>query len=82
MGAARSLDGAHDGTQLFYIAPDKTLMTVSFDPGTGRSGPPREMFQTRIVRASIVAWQYDVAPDGRFLINSLPAASPPLTLLS
>jgi hypothetical protein len=73
---------SRDGAQLFYIAPDKTLMAVSFDPETGRTGPPRELFQTRIVRASIVAWQYDVAPDGRFLINSLPAASPPLTLLS
>ena len=72
---------SHDGTQLFYIAPDKTMMAVTFNCETGRAGPPRELFQTRIARASLAAWQYDVAPDGRFLINSLPAASTPLTLL-
>jgi hypothetical protein len=72
---------SHDGTQLFYISPDKTLMAVTFDGETARAGPPRELFQTRIARASLVAWQYDVGPDGRFLINSLPAASPPLTLI-
>ena len=72
---------SHDGKQLFYIAPDKTLVAVTFNCETGRVGPPRELFQTRIARASVVAWQYDVAPDGRFLINSLPASSAPLTLL-
>ena len=80
-GAGAQPRWSHDGTQLFYIAPDKTLIAVSFDPGTGSAGPPRAMFQTRIVRASLIAWQYDVAPDGRFLINSLPSGSPPLTLL-
>lgn len=70
-----------DGTQLFYIAPDKKLMAVSFDPSSGRAGPPRVLFQTRIVRVAIASHQYDVAPDGRFLINSLPLGSPPLTLL-
>ena len=54
----------------------------AFDPGSGRAGPPRTLFQTRIVRVSIASHQYDVAPDGRFLINSLPAGSPPLTLLA
>jgi Tol biopolymer transport system component len=73
---------SRDGTQLYYMAADKTLMAVSFDTHTGRTGPPRELFQTRIVSASLIAWQYDVAPDGRFLINSLPAGSPPLTMLA
>ena len=73
---------SRDGAKLFYITGDKKLMAVSFDSHTGRPGPPRELFQTRIVRASLIAWQYDVAPDGRFLINSLPSGSPPLTLLT
>jgi eukaryotic-like serine/threonine-protein kinase len=72
---------SRDGTQLFYIAPDKMLMGASFDSQSGRAGPPHGLFRTRIVGNSLVAWQYDVAPDGRFLINSLPAGSPPLTLL-
>jgi eukaryotic-like serine/threonine-protein kinase len=72
---------SHDGTQLFYVTPDKLLMAATFDPATGQAGAPRELFQTRIARASLVAWQYDVAPEGHFLINSLPAGAPPLTLL-
>jgi hypothetical protein len=57
-------------------------MAVSFDAETGRAGAPRQLFQTRIIGASLVGFQYDVAPDGRFLINSLPASSSPLTLLT
>ena len=81
-GPAAQSRWSRDGTQLFYIAPDKKLMAVSFDSSAGRAGAPRALFQTRIVRASIAGHQYDVAPDGRFLINSLPAGSPPLTLLA
>jgi hypothetical protein len=64
------------------MAPDKKLMAVSFDPSSGRAGPPRELFQTRIVRVALAGLQYDVAPNGQFLINSLPVGSPPLTLLA
>lgn len=81
VGPAAQSRWSRDGTQLFYIAPDKKLMAVSFEPSSGRAGPPRELFQTRIVRVSLAGFQYDVAPNGRFLINSLPAGSPPLTLL-
>jgi DNA-binding winged helix-turn-helix (wHTH) protein len=81
-GPAAQSRWSPDGTQLFYMAPDKKMMAVSFDPSSGRAGPPRALFQTRIVRVSIAGHQYDVAPDGRFLINSLPAGSPPLTLLA
>lgn len=73
---------SRDGTKLFYIAPDKKLMAVSFDPGSGRAGAPTVHLQTRIVRAAIAGFQFDVAPDGRFLINSLPAGPLPLTLLA
>jgi eukaryotic-like serine/threonine-protein kinase len=82
VGPAAQPRWSRDGTQLFYIDPDKKLMAVGFDPCSGRAGPPRELFQTRIVRASLTSFQFDVAPNGRFLINSLPASSPPLTLLA
>jgi DNA-binding winged helix-turn-helix (wHTH) protein len=81
-GSAAQSRWSRDGTQLFYIAPDKKLMSVDFDPLSGRVGPPRELFQTRIVRVALAGLQYDVAPNGRFLINSLPVGSPPLTLLA
>lgn len=81
-GPAAQSRWSPDAKQLFYMAPDKKLMAVSFDPCSSRAGPPRVLFQTRIVRVSIASHQYDVAPDGRFLINSLPVGSPPLTLLA
>jgi serine/threonine protein kinase/Tol biopolymer transport system component len=72
-----------DGRQMFYVAPDRKLMAVSFDPRTGAAEVPRALFQTRIVAPSFALFQYDVSPDGRFLINSFPSnSSSPLTLLT
>jgi len=72
-----------DGRQLFYVAPDKKLMAASFDPEKKSAGAPRVLFQTRIVAPNFVGHQYDMAPDGRLLINSLPSNySSPLTLLT
>ncbi|HEV2490384.1 MAG TPA: protein kinase, partial [Candidatus Acidoferrales bacterium] len=71
-----------DGKQLFYIAPDKTLMAVDFDSLKGTASAPRPLFKTRIVAPNFTGTEYDVSPDGRFLINSLPADhSSPLTLV-
>jgi hypothetical protein len=58
-------------------------MAVSFNTRKGSASAPQELFQTSIVASSYVGFQYDVAPDGRFLINSLPSSSAfPLTLIS
>jgi eukaryotic-like serine/threonine-protein kinase len=74
-----------DGKELFYVSADKKLMAVSIDTSHGRpvAGLPHALFQTRIVSARIVLFQYAVSPDGkRFLINSLPLfGSAPLTVL-
>ena len=74
-----------DGKELFYIARDKKLMSVSIEKGPQlAAGVPHALFQTRITGARYVYFQYDVAPDGqRFLINSLKPgnSNPPLTLL-
>src|SRR5262249_35611459 len=71
------------GRQLFYMAADRKVMAVGFDPRKGRAlGPARALFQTRIVGTRIVGIQYDVSADGRLLINSLPSTSSPLTLLT
>jgi eukaryotic-like serine/threonine-protein kinase len=60
-----------DGKELYYLAPDLKLMAVAaavqgatFTPGT-----PVALFQTHIRQRS-VKQQYDVARDGRFLINT------------
>ena len=56
-------------------------MVVGFDRGNARPTLARILFQTRIVARALAGFQYDVARDGRLLINSLPADAPPLTLL-
>ena len=73
---------SRDGRRLFYIAPDRKLMAVSFNTKNGTASAPHVVFQTRIVAPSYAGFQYDVASD-RFLINSLPYNSSfPLTLIS
>ena len=80
-----------DGKELFYIAPDGRLMAVTVGlTTTGRTpamGAPVALFQPHILGGGAavvgVMWQYDVAPDGRFLIN-VPvgdAATAPITVI-
>jgi serine/threonine protein kinase len=72
---------SRDGREIYYVAPDRKLMAVAFDSQKGAGGTPRALFQTHIVAPNFVNFQYDVAPDGRFLINSLNPDSP-LTLFA
>ena len=58
-------------------------MEAEFDGEKGIASAPHLLFQTHIVASQASLHQYDVAPDGRFLINSFPAGnSAPLTLLT
>lgn len=82
-GSGAQPNWARDGRHLFYIAPDRKLMIVEFDSATARASAARVLFQTRILAPNFSGTQYDVAPDGHFLINSFPAnASSPLTLVT
>ncbi|HEY6369151.1 MAG TPA: protein kinase [Candidatus Sulfotelmatobacter sp.] len=82
-GAAAQPRWSQDGRQIFFIQSDRKLIAVGFDPRAGTAGTPRVLFQTRIAAERIANWQYDVAPDGRFIINSLPSNTPsPLTLIT
>jgi hypothetical protein len=65
----------HDGKELYYIAADSTLMAVPMS-ASGRApeiGVPLAVFRPHILYGGAlpvgIAWQYDVAPDGRFLTN-------------
>jgi dipeptidyl aminopeptidase/acylaminoacyl peptidase len=71
-----------DGKQLFFVTSDRKIATASFDSFSGRAGAPHPLFETWIVGSSFVSFQYDVSNDGRFLINSLPSSSSPLTLIT
>jgi hypothetical protein len=79
---------SHDGKELYYIAPDAKLMAVPISATATRfeAGTPTALFQTRRVGggANVVgrSHQYDVAPDGRFLMNiEAGSGTPPITLL-
>ncbi len=73
-----------DGSELFYIAPDRKLMSVRFDKKTDTPGPPKPVFQTRVFGTSFVVRQYDVSADSqKFIVNSLPpAGTVPLSVLT
>ena len=74
-----------DGQELYYLAPDGTMMAVSITSrGTEVDvGPPAALFPTRIAGGGESGRQYDLAPDGRFLLNTLPeeGAATPITLI-
>jgi eukaryotic-like serine/threonine-protein kinase len=70
-----------DGKELYYIAPDATLMAVRIrrTPTSIAADAPVTLFKTRRVGGgvNVIGYgpQYDVAPDGRFLINVEPEAN-------
>jgi eukaryotic-like serine/threonine-protein kinase len=78
---------APDGKELYYIGPDSRMMAVPFKATatTFEPGAPVALFSTKIYGGGSdinVGRQYDVARDGRFLINSvLDEASSPITIL-
>jgi serine/threonine protein kinase len=79
----------HDGKELYYIAPDSKLMAVTLATAgrTPEMGVPIALFQPNILNrgAVIIGYQaqYDVAPDGRFLINVTggDAVTAPITVI-
>ena len=77
-----------DGKELFYLAPDGTLTlaAIAVRGSTLEASIPVALFPTRIVggggNLAGFRQQYQVALDGRFLINVALASDPqPITLL-
>jgi serine/threonine protein kinase len=79
-----------DGKELFYIALDDRLMAVSIEfasDGTSlEARTPVPLFTTRVggaLRQTEFTPQYVVAPDGRFLMNTVveDANAPPTTVI-
>jgi eukaryotic-like serine/threonine-protein kinase len=73
-GGGRQPRWRADGGELFYLAAEKKMMSVSVNRAAPISfGPPSVLFQTRAHDpvAGSESLSYDVSPDGRqFLINS------------
>jgi Tol biopolymer transport system component len=85
-GGGLSARWRSDGKEIYYTGPDGRIMAASITTTatTLEPGTPVELFQTRIVGggADTLGRQYDVARDGRFLINTVlqdPAA--PIVIL-
>jgi dipeptidyl aminopeptidase/acylaminoacyl peptidase len=73
---------SHDGKRIYFMQPDRKLMTVDFDGEKGTVSQPQVFAQTRVAVTSFGWFQYGVARDGRILVNSLPANNAsPLTLI-
>jgi serine/threonine protein kinase/Tol biopolymer transport system component len=79
-----------DGRELYYVALDGRLMAVSVtasrDGKTLNLGVPVPLFRTRLaVGANVIPGrpEYLVAPDGRFLVNTIVDDSPasPITVV-
>jgi len=76
-----------DGKELYFIAPDGTLMDASVSASNSRfeTTTPKRLFPTRVAggAANLYRPQYAVSRDGRFLINQLAeeSASAPITLI-
>ena len=76
-----------DGRELYYLNPAGAMMAVPITVAgaTFAPGAPIVLFPTRIVGGgedTAQGRQYDVAPNGRFLINTeLDSAAAPITLL-
>jgi Tol biopolymer transport system component len=59
---------SRDGKELYYIAPDRKLMAVPVKIGqTFEPGVAVPLFETN----SVSFFPYDVAADGRFLVNTV-----------
>jgi eukaryotic-like serine/threonine-protein kinase len=63
-----------DGKELYYVAPDSTIMAAAIDAQTGtiRAAAPQPLFTANIDQTSTLRNQYAVSADGqRFLLLSL-----------
>ena len=76
-----------DGKELYYLNPAGAMMAapITVIGATLAPGAPVVLFRTRVVGGgedTAQVRQYDVAPTGRFLINTvLDSAAAPITLL-
>ncbi len=68
----------HDGSELFYLAPDRRLMVASVSRRGSRlvTGPPRALFTLSTTS------RYEPSPDGeRFLVTAVVSEASPITII-
>jgi eukaryotic-like serine/threonine-protein kinase len=76
---------ARDGKELFYVAPDGTLMTIpmEFDSNGFKAGTPTPLFRAPMnTDTNNYPQQYAVSADGqRFLVLAAPAIDSPIKVI-
>jgi serine/threonine protein kinase/Tol biopolymer transport system component len=75
-----------DGQELFYVAPDRTVMSVVVRPASGslEFGTPSALFALPATFDSNNTYPYDVMPDGQRFLALAPATNaedPPMTVI-
>jgi serine/threonine-protein kinase len=74
----------HDGHELYYRARDGFLMAVSVGATDAfQASAPQRLFDPKALRSGIgLGTEYDITPDGRFLVNVVvDRTSPPATVI-
>jgi Tol biopolymer transport system component len=74
-----------DGNEVYYVNPEGKLMAVpiKFVGSTLEAGAPVALFSPKIVGVDSVdaGLQYDVSPDGRFVLNTVNDDPSPVTVI-
>jgi eukaryotic-like serine/threonine-protein kinase len=75
-----------DGQELFYVAPDRTVMSVVVRPAAGslEFGTPSALFALPATFDANNTYPYDVMPDGQRFLALAPttnAEEPPMTVI-
>ena len=70
-----------DGKELFFLAPDRTMMAARFDPGTGRvdAAGPQKLFATWLYPGN--SHPYAVSADGQRFLVPVPLDDSPRLVL-
>jgi Tol biopolymer transport system component len=82
----------HEGKEIFYLSPQGQLMAVPIEAGSDEptpvAGRPVALFQTTLATGAYILGagvnaraQYDVARDGRFLMNTSVEEAPPIQIV-
>ncbi|HET7710756.1 MAG TPA: hypothetical protein VFL80_02395, partial [Thermoanaerobaculia bacterium] len=72
-----------DGREVFYVTPERVMTAVPFRTTPSiEIGEPQALFSTRL-RVATTMRQYDVMPDGTFLLNEMTGeeTTRPMTLI-
>ena len=84
IGIGREPRWRMDGKELFYLSPDRSLMSIDVDSSsTFRYSPPRRLFQTQALEPSGIngGQSYDITPDGQHFVVKVAASLSPITVV-